>query len=658
LLLISIVTAFNFCLEYLKLLNNFPPYWTDMDPLSITAASVSLLSGITTLSKTISSFVIVAREARKDVDGFSRELVSLSLCVEALRDDGFDFPESLRAQLVTILSNCDAVTREMTTLVQRYTHPSAGRRIKWSFSSRDEVVKLRNRLEAHKSALEIALECANLAMNVAIKDDTTAIRAELATLKIQVLQLQPSTAGPNFLVQRFLDETLTYTESVINPFEQGTITPDSEHTISEQSVEANQSPLDTKILTVPVASVITSASSISDSGVVDGATVTQDHLLPEHQTPTPIMESPERQTEEGDLQVLCEEPPPARDAYWPQTKSANSNVAVEPLPLPERPSPPFSNIRQPLEIGPDMNISSSLEPHPEKKPRVFVTRRRPLKPILVDAKKVAALKTARKALDIGLRKDLDNRLKEAEDHYLIERLLLQGARLMDEYIGAADLHRFGRANTILAMQYGMPLDRPAILIEYLNFSFSRDIEMKVVQFLLEQGANVNAKISYHSTHYDELGRGPSPLHFATLHGAPSKLIPLLVEFGAELEQRDRQGNTPLQRAIRLGNMPAIRQLHDAGACIQVIEWDSMSSWKRDLFKALYDSSTPAIELAKFHGLKVQRLAHTHILLYPKCRESDCEGWRKMCLKANAALFTAHETALREAVNWAKLQQMS
>ena len=117
-----------------------------MDPLSITTSSVSLLAGITTLSKAITAFVVVAREARKDVDGFSRELMSLSLCVETLRDDGFDFPASLRTQLVAILANCDEVTKEMTALVQKYSSPNTGRKIQWSFSSRDEVLRLYHRL--------------------------------------------------------------------------------------------------------------------------------------------------------------------------------------------------------------------------------------------------------------------------------------------------------------------------------------------------------------------------------------------------------------------------------------------------------------------------------------------------------------------------------
>ena len=85
---------------------------------------------------------------------------------------------------------------------------------------RDEVCRLRERLEANKSTLEITLELANLTIVSAIKEDTSAIKAELAALKMQVtMRVSGTEAEPNFTLQRFLNDTVAYTESVIDPFE-------------------------------------------------------------------------------------------------------------------------------------------------------------------------------------------------------------------------------------------------------------------------------------------------------------------------------------------------------------------------------------------------------------------------------------------------------
>ncbi len=89
-----------------------------MDPVSITGTSVGLLTAIATLSKQVAGFVAEARDARKDVDGFSREMASLALCLESLKDENFPFPESSRVQLVKILGNCDQAIKDMTKLVR------------------------------------------------------------------------------------------------------------------------------------------------------------------------------------------------------------------------------------------------------------------------------------------------------------------------------------------------------------------------------------------------------------------------------------------------------------------------------------------------------------------------------------------------------------
>ena len=188
-----------------------------MDPLSIATACVGLLGGIATLSKNLASFVSTARDARKDIDGFSRELLSLALCLATLKDEDFHFPDRLQTQLVCVLENCGSVTQDMSRVIEKHRSNAIGRKLQWSFSDRDEVSRLRERLEAHKSVLEITLELANLSTVNTIKEDTSDIKVELAALKLQVMQLRGSDSAPGFALQRFLNETVAYTESVVDP---------------------------------------------------------------------------------------------------------------------------------------------------------------------------------------------------------------------------------------------------------------------------------------------------------------------------------------------------------------------------------------------------------------------------------------------------------
>lgn len=192
-----------------------------MEPLSITASCVGLLASITTLSRNITNFATIARQACKDVDGFSRELSSLSLCVATLKDERFQFPATLQSQLLDVLTNCGTVIQDMAKIIDKHGAGRLGRHIQWSISDRDEVCRYRERLEAHKSVLEITLELASLTMANSIKEDTTEIRAEMVALRTQVIQLiQSGDSGvePNHILDRYLNDSIAYADSVIDPF--------------------------------------------------------------------------------------------------------------------------------------------------------------------------------------------------------------------------------------------------------------------------------------------------------------------------------------------------------------------------------------------------------------------------------------------------------
>lgn len=135
-----------------------------MEPLSITVACVSLLSGVAKLSIQAKDFVASVRDARKDMISVQAELRSLSICLETLRDDSMTtvYPDAFRENLLTVLKHCGTVTTQMTVLLDKYSSINVLRRIQWSASGRDEMNQLRSSLESHKSALGIGLDMTSL----------------------------------------------------------------------------------------------------------------------------------------------------------------------------------------------------------------------------------------------------------------------------------------------------------------------------------------------------------------------------------------------------------------------------------------------------------------------------------------------------------------
>lgn len=132
-----------------------------MEPLSITTGCLSLVGTITKVSLAINTFVRTARDARSDLDSISRELLSLKTVLELLAEDTQGkpraIPQTLEKQIASIISNCDGVLQDIERALQKYGKVKLAS-AKWAWDGRDEASRLRITLEAHKSALELALD--------------------------------------------------------------------------------------------------------------------------------------------------------------------------------------------------------------------------------------------------------------------------------------------------------------------------------------------------------------------------------------------------------------------------------------------------------------------------------------------------------------------
>jgi hypothetical protein len=134
-----------------------------MDPLSITATCVGLASTITRTSLVVISFVKDVRSARSDLDVITRELSSLKIILELLAEDVNDstsqsIPQTLQKQITGIITNCTGVVVDIEKTLVKHGGGRMNKAAKWVASGKSDVAKLQLSLEAHKSALEIALD--------------------------------------------------------------------------------------------------------------------------------------------------------------------------------------------------------------------------------------------------------------------------------------------------------------------------------------------------------------------------------------------------------------------------------------------------------------------------------------------------------------------
>jgi hypothetical protein len=117
-----------------------------MDPLSISAACISLIAGIAKISVEVSSFIRDVRDAHKELDAVSRELSSLSISLSALADDSEKhshiFQPRLGENVHIVVKNCDQVVAEIGAVLGKMSKSSITQKAQWVTYGRSEISKL------------------------------------------------------------------------------------------------------------------------------------------------------------------------------------------------------------------------------------------------------------------------------------------------------------------------------------------------------------------------------------------------------------------------------------------------------------------------------------------------------------------------------------
>ena len=207
-----------------------------MDPLSITVSCLTLIGVAGKTSLAVTTFIRGCRDARSDLTAISGELTQLQLVLGLLKDDtdvtdDRIIPQSLQAQILSIIANCSDVVDKINKVLQK--HAGKAGPVKWTAFGKTEAEGLRMSLEAHRGSLSLVLELISVSLSKAIKEDTAATRADVRNIKqdtshipqimaelrrlraiVAVGDVQFTTQNQNYMLERYLDDLASYAETV------------------------------------------------------------------------------------------------------------------------------------------------------------------------------------------------------------------------------------------------------------------------------------------------------------------------------------------------------------------------------------------------------------------------------------------------------------
>ena len=175
---------------------------TWMDPLSITLACVTLVGVVSKVSTSLTTLSRDFRDAPSEIKATALELSSVravlvNLTEQISRPGGTALSSDLAQDMGSIIKNCSVVVSDIEECLSKHLKPRRGVSDYWLLGGgKDELARYQSRLEAHKSALQIALQilAVNSLQNISrdtaqipqIKDDMKRILKELKQLRARV----------------------------------------------------------------------------------------------------------------------------------------------------------------------------------------------------------------------------------------------------------------------------------------------------------------------------------------------------------------------------------------------------------------------------------------------------------------------------------------
>ena len=601
-----------------------------MDLPTFSAACEALITNITNVSKQISRFIARHRRARRDMDAVSRSLSSLTLCLETLRDDSMQviYPESMHRNLIDIIGNCDVVATEMLELLENLCSDDLAEHVEWSAHSRDALRNQISSLECYRSALDIALDMLSITpapavqkqreehglitaeysmslspSNIPDSSEFSNLVEELSVLRSQVYKVKQHDHSAGVLLERFLDES----ESYANPgnetephgdFEQPLKRDQPQPAIGEEDLEPTlTSTTSSRLGDEP------GKDPASDGGRSPVTDATSNASTSKTKTSSEVLakaENPANEIVHPGLNDIMNE-------WWGDTaKVPAKSVPRKPLPYFSAPEVDLRGIqdapqldstatsaRVPLQTPNNQDlgwrslpIEAFNNPLPEihrapirrdDAPRIPVENKPKRRKVEFAAIESAAIKWEKLPLNKKLKLDKQfevlmrgkKDLLHAKSFWLnekvgsyeeIKKVLDDGAR-PNSYWGK-DKEGFPLDPLVIEMRNGKRREVIQLLLsrganpgnlDKILIATSCDYEV-FAELLLDYGADVEARDRPNN----------SPLSYAAENGS-CKMAKLLLDHGANVNARAGRFSTALQAASHQGNLNTVQHLLDRGA---------------------------------------------------------------------------------------------
>jgi septal ring factor EnvC (AmiA/AmiB activator) len=141
-----------------------------MDPLSITAGCIGIISTIAKTSTSITLFVRNVRDSRRELTETKQQLAELEMTLNLINDDhnrengrlAQQMPEGIAEQTKLVLHSCQDILVELDALITKYNSERRRTAFQWARKGKEEVTALNKQLEAHARTLHMLLEFSTL----------------------------------------------------------------------------------------------------------------------------------------------------------------------------------------------------------------------------------------------------------------------------------------------------------------------------------------------------------------------------------------------------------------------------------------------------------------------------------------------------------------
>ena len=208
-----------------------------MDPLAITTACVALIDAAAKTSTGILALVRSCRDAHSDLATINSELTALRMVLDLLREDTAStshetaISDDVQDLVLSNIDNCTTALAKVDGVLDNHKSGNRGLvAVRWATMGKMEVAGLRAKLEANRKSLDLALHLISGTLTRAVREDTSATRADVIDIKElipQILQrleaierlvssnhVTPVVPGQIDILQRYLDDLTTYADTV------------------------------------------------------------------------------------------------------------------------------------------------------------------------------------------------------------------------------------------------------------------------------------------------------------------------------------------------------------------------------------------------------------------------------------------------------------